>query len=914
MFQAADAALIRAASYPQDLTLPAWPDLTTDQPDAWMVWLRQVWALPEFAATVGLAAPDLTAQLTRMLASEPMETRRLRRVVETTVRYLLRWTSRATPFGRFAGVAPVEFGPHAAVRWGQQHQEVARLDDRLVAEYTAAAERDLATLREVTVVTNSLGYRRGGAWVLPCSRSGVDRVWDVEIDLTGPVRLTIETASTPIEFRKLAATVAAELGSEPAAEGLLAALIHAGVLLSEIRPPMTVTEPATHLGRRIALPDPAGRIAVDLRVDCSVTLPPAVIRATQDAADALVAVAPHLPGWFAYHRAFLERWGPGAAVPLREVLRDLGFPASYRGSPHRDQALFTARDSILTTLAQQSALDGGTEVAFDDGLIAALHGDDDRPPIPHTELRFTLAAATPDDLDRGAFTLTVMGGSRHAGVAAGRFLRLLTPAELETFRSVYTSLPTAIPGAETVQLSGPPLNTRLATLARTPELLPLLPVGDFHPDPRWTLADLAVAGDGQRLWLVSLATGRPVEPLLLNSVRLATLQQPLIRFLTEIWTAWTAPCARFDWGRAHRLPFLPRLRRGRAILHPARWTIPATALPARTAPWPQWHAAWQRHRERHRLPRHVLVGQDDIQLHLDLDETTHLALLRSHLDRHPRTALTEAPGPAGWIDGRPAELLLTLAQASPAHRPTRRQARPVSTLTHQPGRSQWLDARLRGHCDHIVARLAAFADPLASAWWFLRYPHPEPQVRLRIPLRDPAQFAAAAHDLAGWAQELRDDGLLIDYTLATYRPETRWGHGSTLAAAETVFAADSHAACRRLSGDRQASTAAGMITIVRGFTGGPDWLIDRVPHGGGSHLDPSQLTCARLPIEDENLATALTTYRTLADRDGLEADQLLADLLHLHHARMIGVDMASERHCLRLARAVVHADLARRAS
>ncbi|MEV6985425.1 lantibiotic dehydratase [Sphaerisporangium sp. NPDC051017] len=114
MFQAADAALIRAASYPRDLTLPAWPDLTTDQPEEWLEWLRKAWALPEFAAAVVQAAPHLAAQITRALARESIQTRRLRRLVEATVRYLLRWTTRATPFGRFAGVAPVELGPRAA--------------------------------------------------------------------------------------------------------------------------------------------------------------------------------------------------------------------------------------------------------------------------------------------------------------------------------------------------------------------------------------------------------------------------------------------------------------------------------------------------------------------------------------------------------------------------------------------------------------------------------------------------------------------------------------------------------------------------------------------------------------------------------------------------------------------------------
>lgn len=917
MFQAADAALIRAASYPQDLRLPAWPDLIEDRPDAWLGWLREAWALPDFAAAVGQAAPDLAAQITRAVAGEPIQARRLRRLVEATVRYLLRWTTRATPFGRFAGVAPVAFGPRVAVRWGERHHEVTRPDDCSIAEWTAVAEQDVATLRTVAVVTNSLGYRRAGIWVLPCIRVEGDRVWDVEIDLTGPVRVAVEAARAPIAFGELAATMADELATEmAAAERLLVALVCAGVLLSAVRPAMTVTDPAAHLARHLALPAPGGRVAVDLRVDCAVTLPPAVVREAQEVAGALVAVAPQLPGWTAYHRAFLERWGPGAAVPLRDVLRVLGFPAGYRGSPRHDPATFTTRDRLLAALAQQSALDGGAEVVLDDDLIGSLHGDDDRPPIPHTELRFTLAAATPRDLERGAFTLTVVSGARHAGVAAARFLHLLTPAELERFRGVYADLPTALPGADSVHLSGPPLDARLATVARTPELLPVLPVGDFHPDPPWTVEDLAVAGDGQRLWLVSRTTGRPVEPLLVNCVLLPTSQQPLIRFLTEIWTAWTAPCARFDWGHARVLPFLPRVRRGRAILHPARWTIPATALPARTATWPQWQAAWHRHRERHRLPRQGLIGDDDVRLRLDLDENAHLAVLRSHLDRHATAVLTEAGGPAAWIDGRPAEFLLTLThtRAAPAHRRVARPVRPASTLAHRPGRSRWLDARLFGHSDHILARLAEFPD-LPAGWWFLHYPNPEPHLRLRIPLRDAARFADAAHDLAAWAQRLHDDGLLADYTLATYRPETRWGDGPALAAAEAVFAADSHAALGQLSGDRQATTAAGMITIAHGFTSdGARWLVDHAPHRSGPRLDAAQVARAHLPYGDGALAAALAAYRTLADRDGLDTDQVLADLLHLHHARMIGVDTASEWHCLRLARAVARTDLAGRAS
>ncbi|GLZ16045.1 hypothetical protein Acsp04_62800 [Actinomadura sp. NBRC 104425] len=927
MFDAAGAALVRAAAYPEGLVLPAWPDLTADRPEQWLQWLRQAWTLPGFAATVTPAAPDLAAQITRALDGQAIRVRRLRRLVEATIRYLLRWTTRATPFGRFAGVAAVEFGPRAAVRWGERHHAVARPDDRFIAEHTALAEADVSILRTVAVMTNALGYARGGVWVLPCARAEGGRVWDVEIDLTVPVRVAVETAACPIAFGEAAARVADVVpGGMAEAEQLLAALVRAGVLLSAVRPPMTVTDPAAHLARHITLPDPGDKVAVDLRVDCSVTLPPAVICEAQEAAGALVAVAPHLPGWAAYHRAFIDRWGPGAAVPLRTVLHVLGFPAGYRGAPRRDTAGFTARDAVLAELAQRSALDGCAEVVLDDELIGRLRGGDDRPPIPHTELRFTLAAATLQDLDRGAFTLTVVSGARHAGVAAARFLHLLTPQELERFRGVYAGLPTAMPGADILQLSGPPLDTRLATVARAPELLPVLPVGDFHdphPGPRWTVDDLAVAGDGQRLWLVSAATGRPVEPLLLNCVLLPHLQQPLVRFLTEIWTAWAAPCARFDWGHARRLPFLPRVRRGRSILHPARWIISQAALPGRTATWPQWRAAWEQLRQRQRLPREVLIGaggangDGDVRLRLDLDEDAHLVLLRGHLDRHASAVLTEAPEPSGWFGGRPAELLLTLTRTPPQRRPPPRPARPACTLQHRPGRSRWLDARLYGRAEDILASLAGHPG-LPAGWWFLRYPDPEPHLRLRIPLRTADHFADAAADLARWAERLHDDGVLADYTLATYRPETRHGSGPTLAAAEAVFAADSAAVVRRLSGDRQAATAAGMITIADGFTGGAGlrWLVDHVPHRSGPRLEPAQLAHVRrppaLPAElAAELARALAMYRALAERDGLDTDQVLADLLHLHHARTIGVDTASEKQCLRLARAVAHTDLIR---
>lgn len=927
-YEAVDAALIRITTFPADAELPPWPDLAGDDVADWHGWLRHVWNVPGFADAVRIASAELAAQVERRIAEPPLgrETvRRMRRLVETVARYLLRWTSRATPFGLFAGVAPAHIGARATVRCGGEHQTVLRPDGVFVDEQVERIEQ-LDTLRTVDVMTNNLGFARDRSWIVPGTgaqdRSGTeDHLWDLDVELTRPVRLAVEIARQPISFSDLAAKLAAEAPAVDRAviEELLAQLVARRVLLSAVRPPMTVTDPAAHLASHGDLPGRTSA-AADVRVGCSVTLPSAVLREAEHAASVLTLVAPQMPWWQSYHQAFLERHGPGAVVPVRELVSrsGLGYPAGFRGSHRRETRALTSRDTALAIIAQQAALDGGGEVVLDDDLIARLTLGQ-RTPVPHTELRFSLAATTLADLEHGDFTLAVISGARHAGVTVGRFLHLLNDTERARFERAYAALPTATPEAMAVQVSGPPLARKMTAVARVPEILPVLPLGEYQQTPGITLDDLVVTGDARRLWLVSLAHGRPVEPMLFNGVSLSGGQQPLVRFLTEIWTAFCAPCRPFSWGLVARdLPFLPRIRHGRSILHAARWRIAASALPAPAEQFGTWRKAWERLRATYRIPSEVLLGADDVRIRLTLDEPAHLALLRSHLRRQQDAILTETHGPAGWIDGRPHEIVLTLARTSLPSTPKHpRPATTVSAIEHRPGLSPWLYVKVFGRSDDILARAAELDDAAGSGWWFIRYHEPEPHLRLRIPLRDAGQFGAAVGQFGAWADRLRADGLLNDYTINTYRPEARFGTGPTRAAAEEVFAADSHAVIQRLSGDRTIATAAGLISIVDGFTGnGPGWLIEHVDHRGEPHRPVSEHRelVIRALSGDDRLRQALADYRAHADHDGLDPDRVLADLLHLHHVRMIGVDMPSERRCLRLARATTLTLLARGAS
>ncbi|MGH3872681.1 MAG: thiopeptide-type bacteriocin biosynthesis protein [Pseudonocardiaceae bacterium] len=345
----------------------------------------------------------------------------------------------------------------------------------------------------------------------------------------------------------------------------------------------------------------------------------------------------------------------------------------------------------------------------------------------------------------------------------------------------------------------------------------------------------------------------------------------------------------------------------------------------------------------------MYLGEDDRRIRLDLDESAHVHVLRSDLDRTGHATLREAPENSafGWFDGRAHEIVVPLAATSQPER-TRSRLRAWSGRVisreygHLPGDSEWLFVKLYGHPDRHTAILTTHLPGLLSVWdsrpqwWFLRYQDPEPHLRLRIRLRTADAFGETAQRVGTWAAGLRCLGLIGQMQLDTYYPETgRFGDGAAMAAAESVFAADSAAAIaqltytgRRGAPHQHAIIAASLVDLATSFIGGIGegmrWLIDHIgktpipaparevhdhairladPHDGWAAL--------RAITGGEDIATAWARRRTAlgAYRDTLTAsgqtapEVVLPDLLHLHHVRMVGICPDTERACARLARA-----------
>lgn len=954
MYRYVDAALIRAAAGHPD-TQVTWPDLvsTTSGPTSWRAWLQEVWRIGDFADAVSAASPDLASRVEQICTGHHLPEATVRRVVLAVLRYLLRARTRATPFGLFAGVAAARIGAAPALRLGSEHRPTARADAAQSTSLIDRFEQHPALRSHLMLLTSTLAVERDDHVVIDHRPSGKPGAGPehVHIRMTEPVRAALDGARSPIPWRDLASKLAAGFPdtSPNLIDKLLASLVTQRFLLTSLRPAMTTNDRLVGLhdhehrlsARERAEVRATPRHAQDLLLDCDLTIPDTVAREATAAAKALTRLAPRaaLTGWAEWHGRFLDRYGPRAVVPVLDALDELGYPPGYLGATAAPTlSPLPDRDGRLIKLAHAAAVEGRLEVVLDDAALEALAtADPDHSVQPSTELTVRIDAADSTALERGEFSLHVVGVARSAGATTGRFLDMLPDEDRRRMTEAFAALPGVHDDALVAQISAVPLSVRAENVARAPQVTELvISLGEYRgPDSGLLpVTDLAVTADAEQLHLVSLTRRRPVHTLLLNAVDLGLHSHPLTRFLAEAPVALAVPCTGFLWGTAaSNLPFLPALRYGRTVLSPARWLLDRGDLPAASAPWSQWDEALSRWGRDVRLPDRVYLSEADQCLALDLTEPSHRALLRTHLDRDGTVTLRPAPElqDLGWIGGRAHEVVIPLI--SDQNRTPVRTAPHVVTREHGrlPGSGELLYVQLYGNParqDHILTRhLPALLDELQPPrCWFVRYSEPGHHIRLRLSCL-PGALGATFEHVGAWTEKLRRHGLITHVSVETYHPETaRYGGPAAMDAAEAYFSADSTAVLAQLAAgqaknppDARAVTAASMVDIATGLlrdcARAMDWLIAHTRTNATApprpvHRQAVELVHTHLAGLDEQTAAAWSVRRmALADYadallgSGADPGALLPDLLHLHHVRMHGPGLPEERTHLHLARA-----------
>ena len=1007
-FRSAGVALVRASG-PGDLGALPWPEGGADADVAALRgFIREAWAADGVASAVELASPSLAAVIAVILRRDAISPVKAARVALALARYVVRMRGRATPFGLFAGVALAQVGGPVHSMWQPVPRPAARADGQWLAALVTALEACAPLRYRLRVVANNLITAKVDrlivTWLPHASSIARKAQVDISLRRTPPAEAALRLAQSPIDVAELSARLAAEFApvTAPQVDMLIGELVACGALVSSLRPPSTVTDGLAHIldvltatgtaglpgiaplleglreahaqlrrscaaglsgcaDRMWALAEgPAHPVAVDLYLGQQVTVPGCVADEAATAADALARLSPRprgSAGWREYHARFLERYGPGAVVPVRDLVdpvTGLGLPSHYASLLPESQApAWSSRDGCLAALAQRAALDGAIEVALDDASINSLAGsrEEDARTVPHVDVTVEVRAESTQAADAGEFTIVVCGTGRTAVATSGRFLHLLPRDERDRLAEICRALPTGTDGAMAAQLSFPPHHPRTENVTRVPRMLPyLLSVAEHHDrEPgQVMLADLAVTADLDRFSLLSLSRRAVVEPVLVCAPAWHAVP-PMARLLFELPRAGCATVGLFDWGGASCLPFLPRLRLGRAVLSLARWRVKADDLPGPEADWDEWTAALADVRQRLKLPDWVSVGAGDRKLRLNLEHAMDLAVLRAHLRSSTTPAVvTEswAPEDHAWCGGRAHEVVIPLASTMrPASAPkllTRRGQLPVIGREHGhlPG-SEVLSARLYGDPGLFDLVVTGYVPDLVdgwpelSHWWFLRYRDPRHHLRLRLHVRD---YGQAASRLGRWTAVLRRQGLAGDLLLDTYRPEvSRFGGEEAMNAAEVLFAADSAAASVQLGSAGatvpQALTAASLADLAGALLGGRQaglrWLAghprpgSREPLGRAARLQALAMTSG--PDAEDTVpaavrrawharASAAAEYTDRIGKHGGDTADVIGSLLHLHHNRVHGYDPASETTTYQLARAAALGHTAPRAA
>ncbi|WP_232835593.1 lantibiotic dehydratase [Actinocorallia populi] len=966
-------------------------------------WLIKTWEHPQIRSALSEASPDLAEALDRWTLSDDAATvRDVQRAILSLAGYLKRWQGRATPFGLFAGVTTARSGP-TAVRFGTGHRSIARADAEWLTDVITRLDAHRLLRSRLTVVAVGTATVRDGRLIVPRRTATGERLpgplRDATVRYTRPVQTALADSRTPIPFAQLEADLlhAYPTASREAICNVLHGLIDQGALITNLRPAMTVVDGLTHLITvlRQALGDEAGPglddvaellaqlehigadiaahntgdataadcaittmagvnvasrpcLAHDVRLDADVSIPAHVLAEAERAAGVLLRVVSQPFGtgaWLDYHTEFRHRYGPGALVPVTELVSEagLGYPSGFLGSTKARPGwrMITERDVALLRLIERAHMDQAEEITLTDADVNALTFGDAAATVPpdRIELAFTLHATDTTAIDRGEYRLRVTGAPAVPTSMAGRFGHLLDDENRARLAVGYTD---ASSEALAVQLVFPPRRPRNENVTRTPAYLPhIVPIGD-HPDSTAEtmigIEDLAVTADAEQMYLVQASTGRRITPRIPHALELTVQTPPLARFLAEVAGARTAAFSPFDVGAARNLVYIPRIHYQRTVLAPARWVLEAADLPELET----WLRRW-------RVPARVVVNTGALRLPLDLGQPLDRALLTAQLKKTLRIELLEdaPPDGFGWSHGRPVEFLLPMRVAVPRPLPT---TTPPGK-TYPPGTGLVLAAQLAGDParfdDILTGHLPVFfsgLDGLVDRWWTTRTRdlirvEADHHLMVIVRLHDPDGWAPAAHAFGEFAKAMSRAGLPSRLTFTScHEHPGRYGHDDALDAAERVFAADTIAAIAQLQAAQssgippQALAAASMAHLAAAFAPDPVTgyraLLTRLPRGSGpidrtltAHVhrlaDPTDGYQAVQDLSDgQALAEAwaardiaLTDYHRTVSKQR-EPNSVLRSLLHEHHRRAVIIDTEVERDTGRLARAAAMRRLA----
>jgi len=652
------------------------------------------------------------------------EDRKAAHQTDKLLRYLIRMSTRPTPFGLFAGVALGRWDSKTTLALDSHKPRTrTRPDMTWLYNLISVAESRPEVRKHLQFTANSSAWIHDGRVVLS-ERAATGRDAHraaVSLRATGVVRRALALARSPISYEALFNQL---LEATPdAAPDKVARLIDElwqhTLIVSSLRPPLTTPNPARHVAQQLTgipsaddvfralerlldaaahwdtlTPDmgegPFLAMVADANqqmprhggpspVQTDMALPLAGDRISADvgieaarAAELLLRLSSWpqgMPYLAPYRQAFLSRYGADHAVPLLELLDPtlgLGLPFAFTGSVGGTLADKAGkRAQTLLDLAFDALRGKRRTIQLHESVLRRLETWSPETQVSPVSLDLYafLAAASPEAVDRGEFKLVVGPnvGASGAGRNLGRFADLLGPEALSALQRAAAAEQAHAPESIWAELVYQPGESHAANVVIRPCVRSHEIVVGVSPG-------------------VEPAKMIPVDELVVGVrngrfyVHWPTAAADVVACTGHMLNNLRAPAVyRFLAEISHDgAPSLNGFDWGPASSFPFLPRVEAGRIVLRPAEWrvpPDAHdwreAALQAWRAHWDVPRFVYLSAGDNRLLLDLEASTHLDLLRreiAHARQGGGAVLQEAiPGTEdAWLRGPDGHYLTEL--------------------------------------------------------------------------------------------------------------------------------------------------------------------------------------------------------------------------------------------------------------
>jgi thiopeptide-type bacteriocin biosynthesis protein len=211
--------------------------------------LRGLLQRGEVREALVLASPDLAARLDAWLAGS-LDRPAARNMERALLKYLSRMSSRATPFGLFAGVSMGTWGPvnRLVVGSWREVRKAVRLDWGVLEACVDRLEREPEVRAVLRYRPNSSLYLHGG-WYRYLERreapGGRGRTYHLEaVEATPHLDFVLQYAQAGAPLEELSTSLARHLQVGPGeARAFVEQLIDAQLLCGDLHPPLTGPDP-----------------------------------------------------------------------------------------------------------------------------------------------------------------------------------------------------------------------------------------------------------------------------------------------------------------------------------------------------------------------------------------------------------------------------------------------------------------------------------------------------------------------------------------------------------------------------------------------------------------------------------------------------------------------------------------------